>query len=244
VRVELALDVERGRGVRGSDLARASGLPMADVREVLIAMSDRGAAYLTPADEPRNIPAADLPYLVSGPSGKALYVTMRTLDMATQDGDTAISHDSPSSFSFDAVADSDLDREQLAAIEWARRTYGERIEALRLLGEHGSNSALHAGMAAAHAHGFQSAVKTALHKELLVFSSPMDVGMDAVSAAKSRNVLLVNKASRVSLLWLTGHELGHAINAQDPTLFQQWRQWVLSHVSDWSEHRAMLVNVC
>jgi thiamine phosphate synthase YjbQ (UPF0047 family) len=44
-----------GQGyVRIPDLARASGLPMADVREVLIDLSDRGAAYLTPADEPRN----------------------------------------------------------------------------------------------------------------------------------------------------------------------------------------------
>ena len=66
-----------GQGyVRIPDLARASGLPMADVREVLIDLSDRGAAYLTPADEPRNIPPADRSMLVVGPSGPSLYVTM------------------------------------------------------------------------------------------------------------------------------------------------------------------------
>ena len=66
-----------GQGyVRIPDLARASGLPMADVREVLIDLSDRGAAYLTPADEPRNIPPADRSMLVVGPSGLSLYVTM------------------------------------------------------------------------------------------------------------------------------------------------------------------------
>lgn len=66
-----------GQGyVRIPDLVRASGLPIADVREVLIDLSDRNQAYLTPADEPRNIPAGDRSLLVVGPSGPSLYVTL------------------------------------------------------------------------------------------------------------------------------------------------------------------------
>jgi hypothetical protein len=70
----------KGQGyVRIPDLARAAGLTPEETRGVLAEMDDSGQAYLTPADEPRNIPEADRPYLVNGPSGKALFVTM--LDM-------------------------------------------------------------------------------------------------------------------------------------------------------------------
>jgi hypothetical protein len=71
-----ALDRTGQGNVQIPDLVRASGLPIADVREVLIDLSDRGQAYLTPADEPRNIPAGDRSLLVVGPSGPSLYVTL------------------------------------------------------------------------------------------------------------------------------------------------------------------------
>lgn len=66
-----------GQGyVRIPDLARAAGLTPEETRGVLAKMDDSGQAYLTPADEPRNIPEADRPFLVNGPSGKALFVTL------------------------------------------------------------------------------------------------------------------------------------------------------------------------
>lgn len=85
-----------GQGyVRIPDLARASGLPMADVREVLIDLSDRGAAYLTPADEPRNIPPADRSMLVVGPSGPSLYVTMTEQRNASRGAPRNLSYAGP-----------------------------------------------------------------------------------------------------------------------------------------------------
>lgn len=66
-----------GQGyVRIPDLARAAGLSPEETRAALAELDDNGQAYLTPADEPRNIPEADRPYLVNGPSGKALFVTL------------------------------------------------------------------------------------------------------------------------------------------------------------------------
>jgi hypothetical protein len=66
-----------GQGyVRIPDLARAAGLTPEETRGVLAELDDSGQAYLTPADEPRNIPEADRPFLVNGPSGKALFVTL------------------------------------------------------------------------------------------------------------------------------------------------------------------------
>lgn len=66
-----------GQGyVRIPDLARAAGLTPEETRGVLGALDDDGRAFLIPADSPRDILDEDRPYLVNGPSGKALYVTV------------------------------------------------------------------------------------------------------------------------------------------------------------------------
>jgi N12 class adenine-specific DNA methylase len=80
-----------GQGyIRIPDLAREAGLSPKEASAVLGRLDSAGKAFLTPADEPRNIPAADLPYLVSGPSGKALYVTLpaEVFDYLVRSGET------------------------------------------------------------------------------------------------------------------------------------------------------------
>ena len=252
-----------GQGyVRIPDLAREAGMTAAQIKPVLAAMNERGEIYLTPSDEPRDLTAEQRAFLIpNGISPAGLYVTklaglaanarpaLNKLDLASA-SDESISYEpqqaSPSALEFVLRDENSISREDRDALQWVEDNYGQRTIPVSA---GGLSSLLRQGDSS---KGGQSQASNAelvrrLGEQLyaawqkrLLFIEGSKLPFDAVNPATSRNVIAVDRVALAPLLYLVGHELGHAMKAQHKRLYQPVASYVLANAADWSDFKKRL----
>ncbi|MFZ4764835.1 MAG: hypothetical protein ACOYMN_07745 [Roseimicrobium sp.] len=150
-----------------------------------------------------------------------------------EDGGNERPSDSPSAF--DYVERTDLNREEQAAVEFAENAAGVSITAVRPHGWTGGSGGsgvdqkTPASTFAARGR-FDGALKAVFGKSVLFVrpkSADVYLPFAGINPGTSRNVLVVNAESRQPLLWLAGHEFGHALKAQNRALYEAVQRVIL-----------------
>jgi hypothetical protein len=182
-----------------------------------------------------------------GPEVKAEDVT-RTAQNAPQqakggDGKTGQPPDSPAGlFIYEERDERDLDEWEQRALYQARRLHGHALRPTNPVRARYAGDTLGPRRAQERDHTAQrigEAILQLFRKRVLWVDGPEN--WHGLSPPDSRNVLVLNANSRQPLLWIVGHELTHALEAQQNDLYQQLHREVMAAAKDqWGAYQQQL----